>query len=240
MLGVIGGMGPLATVDFLSKLVRATDVTTDQEHVPVIAVSDPRVPDRTQALEDGRFEEVAEALLERMAKLEAAGADAVAIPCNSAHYWFDALRERSNLPIIHIADASVSILRGKAAGGKPVTVWATPSTLAGGFYEMKLREGGFDYAPTPQELIRDCVMPAIRKVKSGKLDEAREELAPAIEFAEKEGIGQAILACTELPLALQGVSRERLGFVDTSDALAAACIRWWRTGELPCPNSERR
>ena len=240
VLGVLGGMGPLATADFLTKLVRATEVTTDQEHVPVVMVGDPRIPDRTEALKSGRFEEVSAALLERIAKLKAAGADAVAIPCNSAHAWYGSLKQQSDLPIIHIADASIEVLRQRKLRSGLVTVWATPATRAGGFYPPKLSAAGFTYLETPDELIEKSIMPAIRSVKAGKSDRAREELQPAIDFAEEAGAEQAILACTELPLAAEGVTREKLGFVDTSDALADACITWWRTGRvLGSPAQER-
>jgi aspartate racemase len=225
-------MGPLATVDFLGKLVRLTGAATDQEHIPVILIGDPRILDRTEAVAEGKFDEVTQALVDRFTKLELAGVDAVAIPCNTAHCWYDAITAQSKLPIIHIADASVAALQPPAAENRNVTLWGTPAALAGGFYEPRLAAAGYHYVTTPDDIIRNSVMPAIRSVKASRMQDARAHLLPAIAFAEQSGARQVILGCSELPMAFEDLDQARLSYVDTNEALAAACVAWWRTGDI--------
>ena len=105
MLGILGGMGPLATADFYAKLIAQTPAARDQDHVPVVIYAVPQVPDRTAALLRGGATPVP-ALLAGLRTLVAAGAQAIAMPCNTAHAWFDELAAQSPVPLLHIADAA--------------------------------------------------------------------------------------------------------------------------------------
>ena len=109
VLGVLGGMGPLATVDFLQKLIEETPATRDQEHVPVVAYSVPQMPERPPAIV-GNGESPLPHMLEGVLTLKRAGAKAVAIACNTAHFWYDDLVRDGGLPILHIADAACASL----------------------------------------------------------------------------------------------------------------------------------
>src|SRR6186713_3023570 len=100
VLGVLGGMGPLATVDFLKKLIEETPASRDQEHVPVIAYSVPQIPDRPSAI-IGQGESPLPQMLEGIHTLKRADAKAVAIACNTAHFWYDDLVRQGGLPILH-------------------------------------------------------------------------------------------------------------------------------------------
>ncbi|MCA3226120.1 MAG: aspartate/glutamate racemase family protein [Burkholderiales bacterium] len=119
-LGVLGGMGAMATVDFLRKLVEATPAERDQEHIPLIVRFCPEVPDRAAALA-GAGPSPQPALVAAAVELAAAGAQALAIPCNTAHYWYDALCAAVPIPILHIVDAALAELqrRGMSPQGRP-------------------------------------------------------------------------------------------------------------------------
>ncbi len=119
-LGVLGGMGAMATVDFLRKLVEATPAERDQEHIPLIVRFCPEVPDRAAALA-GSGPSPQPALVAAAVELAAAGAQALAIPCNTAHYWYDALCAAVPIPILHIVDAALAELqrRGVSPQGRP-------------------------------------------------------------------------------------------------------------------------
>jgi len=119
-LGVLGGMGAMATVDFLRKLVEATPAERDQEHIPLIVRFCPEVPDRAAALA-GAGPSPQPALVAAAVELAAAGAQALAIPCNTAHYWYDALCAAVPIPILHIVDAALAELqrRGVSPQGRP-------------------------------------------------------------------------------------------------------------------------
>ncbi len=115
ILGVLGGMGPLATVDFLQKLIEETPASRDQDHIPVIAYSVPQIPDRPLAIL-GKGESPLPHMLEGIHTLKRAGAQAIAIACNTAHYWYDDLVLQGGLPILHIADAACR--RGASTTGR--------------------------------------------------------------------------------------------------------------------------
>ncbi|NCY26523.1 MAG: aspartate/glutamate racemase family protein, partial [Alphaproteobacteria bacterium] len=109
MLGVLGGMGPLASAEFMRSLTLQTPALRDQDHLPAILVSDVRVPDRTAA-RLGTGPDPLPALLRGIRILEGAGCGAIAIPCNTAHGWFDAMQAATALPILHIVDAAAADL----------------------------------------------------------------------------------------------------------------------------------
>ena len=133
LVGVLGGMGPLATVDFLAKLVEESPATRDQEHVPTVVWSVPQVPDRQQAMA-GTGSSPLPAMLAGIARLNAAGATRIAIACNTAHHWFDALAAASEAPLIHIVDATLAALGPVPAAG-PVGLIATRGLVASGLYQ---------------------------------------------------------------------------------------------------------
>src|SRR5438067_9637007 len=133
VVGVLGGMGPLATVDFLHKLLKATPAKTDQEHVPVLVSSIPQVPDRTRAYR-GEGESPLEAMVDSGLRLVEGGAGLIVIPCNSAHLWFDELRARVGLPMLHMVDAAIEEAVADRAGVATLGLLATDATLASGLY----------------------------------------------------------------------------------------------------------
>jgi aspartate racemase len=109
-IGILGGMGPAATVDFLTKIVAATPAHCDQEHIPVIVWSDPRTPDRTLALLNPDSPSPVPALRDGAMALEKAGADFIAIACNTAHHWHHCIQKATTIPVLHIADVAVDEL----------------------------------------------------------------------------------------------------------------------------------
>jgi aspartate racemase len=110
--GVLGGMGPLATVDFLSKVIALTPAECDQEHVPLLVHQVPQIPDRNRAILEGGDTRYAPMLL-GLHRLAAAGAEFAVIPCNSAHHWYERLATSQSLKILHIADAVRPELQGR-------------------------------------------------------------------------------------------------------------------------------
>src|SRR3954468_19140929 len=143
VLGILGGMGPLATVDFLRKLIEETPAARDEEHIPVIAWSVPQIPDRPTAI-TSNGESPLPAMLAGIHTLKAAGAIAIAIPCNTAHYWYDDMVREGGLPVIHIADAALEALKAQSLAGKTIGLIATKGTLAAGFFQERMKAHGFE------------------------------------------------------------------------------------------------
>jgi len=233
VVGILGGMGPLATVDFLSKLLAATPAASDQEHVPVVVSAIPQVPDRTLAFR-GEGESPLPAMVDSARRLKAAGAGLVVIACNTAHLWFDELCEAVGLPMIHLVDAAIDDATAIAGPRGRVGLLGTDATLASGLY---INRGGAVRAPfqwllpTAREM-SELVMPGIEAVKAGDRDRGRVRLAAAAEALKARGATAVILGCTEIPVVLDAASAP-LPAVDATAALARRAVAWSRGQRTP-------
>ena len=130
LLGVLGGMGPAATADFYAKLVKDTPADRDQEHIPVVLIADPRIADRSQAIESDEGRGVLAAMLQRLRYLESAGVSAIALPCSTAHFWLPGLRAHTPIPFISLVEASVREARRRSPQGTRALVPAARSNRA--------------------------------------------------------------------------------------------------------------
>lgn len=228
VLGVLGGMGPLATVDFLRKLIEETPAARDEDHIPVVVYSVPQIPMRPSAILDGG-ESPLPAMLEGIRTLKQAGAVAIAIPCNTAHYWYDDMVRDGGLPIVHIADAALAELASRCPRNATVGLIGTRGTLAAGFFQRRLAAQGYRCIVNSEADQEQLVLAAINHVKRNGLDAARGLLETAITNLTAAGATVVILACTELPVVIERLSpRARALCVDATRALAAACVAWWR------------
>ncbi|MEO7727278.1 MAG: amino acid racemase [Burkholderiales bacterium] len=227
VLGVLGGMGPLATVDFLRKLIEETPAARDEDHIPVITYCVPQIPERVPAI-TGHGESPLPAMLAGIHTLKAAGAVAIAIPCNTAHFWYDDMVSQSGLPIIHIADAALAQLEARRVVGKTIGLIATKGTLAAGFFQQRLAARGLQPIVNSDADINQLVLPAIVHVKRNELDAAASLLERAVAQLMAAGAAGVILACTETPVVLDRLSPAlRARCVDATRALAKACVEWW-------------
>ncbi len=224
MLGVIGGMGPLATADFFRKLIDATPARDDDEHIPVLIHSVPQIPSRPAAILRGGPSPLP-ALLQARDRLLAAGATLLAMPCNTAHHWYDGLVDGCPVPFIHIVDAVAQML---PADVRELALVATRATLRARVFEERLAGRGIALA-TPDDATYDrAVQPAIEAVKRGESVAGGRLLEPVITQALDRGAAAVVLGCTELPIALDAIASPlRSRCVDSTDALARACVRAW-------------
>lgn len=230
ILGVLGGMGPLASAHFMARLTLLTPAGRDQDHIPAVLWSDPRVPDRGLAWR-GAGPDPLPWLVHGLHSLAAAGCGAVAIPCNTAHGWIDGMRAATSLPILHIIDAAAADLRRQGVGPGLVGVMGTAATLEMRLYQERLEALGWPcLQPDDAEMAR-LVTPAIAAVKANRVADAYAPLAEAVELLRGRGARAVVLGCTEIPLGIQAGPWQALAvpIVDTIDALARAAIAWART-----------
>ncbi len=227
MIGVLGGMGPLATADFFSKVIAATPATSDAGHVPLLIHSDPRIPSRPAAILQGG-ESPLPVLLATRDRLIAAGAVALVMPCNTAHHWHAQLQANCPVPFLSIVDAACQEAAHQVSRGAPVGIIATRATLAAQLFDAPLARLGCSLLqPTEQEL-QAIVLPAIEGVKAGRVAASGTPLERAVQVLLDRGAAQVILAYTEVPVALDAIeSPLRARCVDTTAALARACVAWW-------------
>ncbi|GAA4957179.1 amino acid racemase [Yinghuangia aomiensis] len=199
-LGILGGMGPLATADFYRRLVERTPAGMDQEHLPVAIWADPRVPDRTAALL-GLGPSPVPALLEGVRWLESAGADVIAIPCNTAHAYVEDIRAASGVPLLDMIGAALADARRCDEDVTRVGVLATRGTRSARLYERAAEAHGVTIVQVPDDVQTDLVDRAIRAVKHGAdLDQAALWIESAAGVLRDLGAQVAVAACTEIPL----------------------------------------
>jgi aspartate racemase len=224
LIGVLGGMGPAATVDFVNKVIALTGAASDQDHLPVLIASIPDVPDRTAALlHQGRSP--VETLIRYRTLLENAGAQCIVMPCNTAHFWFDEVKKGSQAEMLSIVDAVVGEV--KAANYQRVGVMATDGTMAAGFYQRQLERHRIDYV-LPDEVQQKEIMRSIYLFKAGEPEEAMALMEKQYQQLAAKNVDGVILGCTEIPIILAAAIRENpKHFIDSNAALARATIAWY-------------
>lgn len=228
-LGILGGMGPLAGASFLTRLTQLTPVTEDQEHLPTILWSDPRIPSRTVPYSDpeqGPLPWMRNALQH----LEGLGAQALVIPCNTAHIWYTDLQASVSIPVLHIVQAVQDDLSRYCMCSGRIGLLATAATLKSGLYQTHLSRDGYECILPDARLLQQACLPAIALVKQNQLDQASQVLLPAIEmFVQQHQLDAVVLGCTELPLALPQHLRSAVAVpvLDSIDALAKAALSWY-------------
>jgi aspartate racemase len=228
-VGILGGMGPAATVDLMAKVLAATPARRDEDHVPLIVWNVPQVPSRPAALR-GDGPSPLPAMLEGARFLQGAGATALAIACNTAHHWADALQRAVSIPVLHIADAAVAELMARKPPPAAAGLLGTRETLRSGIYQGRMAAHGIP-AVEPDEAMQAAIERAIADVKAGEMDRACAAFIPVADALVERGAQALVLACTELPL-LPCPAGLRPRLLDPTLALARAIVTHSR-GE-PC------
>ena len=194
-LGILGGMGPQATQIFYQRILDRTDAERDQEHLPTLILSDTEMPDRTAAILSGEGERVYQRLLADARLLENNGCTAIAIPCNTSHYFVDELQRELSIPIIHMVRETCKVLAQR--GCKRVGILATDGTIQTQTYQKECAAQGFE-GVAPDETIQKIVMAVIYdEIKKGEKG-SREKFAVIDRALRAMGCDAAILGCTEL------------------------------------------
>ncbi|MCG8547355.1 MAG: amino acid racemase, partial [Alphaproteobacteria bacterium] len=202
-VGVLGGMGPLATVDFLSRLIDVSAAQNDSEHVPVVVSSEPQIPSRPRAFFDpSNNPSPLTALRQRRDRLIAAGARCLVMPCNTAHYWFDDLTGDCPVPFIHIVQATIDEIRRRGISDGRLGLIGTEATLAGKLFESPISAAGYDCFSADDSVMQECVRPGINLVKKNRPEEAAPLFRAAIERMIDAGAVAVVLGCTEVPAGL--------------------------------------
>jgi len=200
IIGVIGGMGPLATVDLYRKIVEHTDADCDQAHVRTIIDSNTNIPDRTAALLSGGESPVKE--LQSSARLlEQAGAQVLVMPCNTAHCFYDAVQACVGVPILNMIELTVQALKRQSISRAGLL--ATDGTVQSGIYQKHFEASGIELLlpdPEDQAAIMDMIY---RGVKAGCAYYDTSCVRSALDRLLACGAQTLILGCTELPPAFE-------------------------------------
>ena len=196
-LGVIGGMGPMATQLFYKNIIEMTDAKSDQEHIDMIILSHASVPDRTTAIKGGETNKVFNVLLEDAKMLEENNVSAIAIPCNTSHFFWEKLQSEVNVPIINMVRETVISIKNKNPDIKKIGLLATDGTVFTKIYNKECDALGIECV-TPDDDVQKVVMDIIyNQIKKGEIG-SMSDFEKIDIFLKKSGCESAILACTEL------------------------------------------
>ncbi len=233
MLGIIGGMGPMASAVFYDMISSKTDASCDQENLDLILLSHAGMPDRTRAIlskDEAQIEEVRSKLLADAIFLQNAGCTAIAVTCNTAHYFVNMIEGELDIPFIHLIREAAEAVASKFVA-KKVAVLATDGTIETRLYQDELSKRGV-IAFTPKAEVQALVMHEIYEcIKRGK--PADEEIWQKIEeYVKAEGCEAAVLACTELSVVRKELSLGSFYF-DPMDIMAERCLDFYeKRGEI--------
>ena len=202
-IGIIGGMGPLATYDLAEKILNNTVADCDQGNVPVLIDCNTRIADRTAAILPDK-------------------GDVLMMACNTAHYFYDSICEDIDIPVLHMPRLTAGHLQ--SMGVKKAGVLATDGTCQSGVYGDALKEAGIEPV-YPSEEKQKLIMSLIYDhVKAGIMDFSDLDIDGIIAEMQGKGAEVLILGCTELPVAFDIIGRTALPTIDPTVVLARAAV----------------
>lgn len=217
-IGIMGGMGPLATIDLMNKIIRLTPAKNDQDHIHMIVDNYPQIPDRTSAI-FGKGLDPRPFMKQSAKTLEEAGAELIAISCNTAHYFLQDIQASVHVPIINMPKETVQFIYEQ--GLKCVALLATDGTIATKLYQNLLLEKGITVV-MPDIITQMSVMEGIYAIKAGNIEKGKESLYQASQTMIDKGAEAIIAGCTEIPLVLTEL--EGIQVIDPSYILAKKVV----------------
>lgn len=223
-VGIIGGMGPEATVDLMARVIKATPAHDDADHLRLIVDNDPRVPSRIKALLEGTGESPGPYLAAMARRLQAWGADILAMPCNTAHYYHGEIQAAVSIPVLHMIDLTATAVAREQPVRKRVGILAATAVVRTGLYAAAFDRRGCEVY-YPRADAQDHLMAAIRIIKTGR--HGQPELAAlggACDDLVAAGAEVLVVACTELSV-IAGALALRTPVYDASQVLAEAIVR---------------
>lgn len=219
-LGILGGLGPMATVYFYDMLVRHTKATCDQDHLDVIINSRASTPDRTSYILGQSTENPFDIMARDAQRLVTFGADVLAIPCNTAHYFYDRLNETISVPILNMVEETV--LEAKARGCCRVGILATSGTVQTGTYSRMCERHGLEFVCPDESHQQDLMNVIYGDIKQGKRPDMARFFAVA-DSLKRQGCTRVILGCTELSIIKKDEQLDAF-YIDSMSVLAKNAI----------------
>lgn len=218
-IGIIGGMGPLATVELFHKLVVLTNAASDSEHIHILVDNFPQIPDRTAAILEGSDRPVSH-IVEAGNRLIRAGAELLLIPCNTSHYYYDQIAAALSVPVLNMLQLTAVHLQKE--GVKRVGLLATDGTIQTRVFANAFAGVGIETLcpdPSGQQMVMHMIY---REIKAGKKADCRP-IERVMDALRAQGAERIVLGCTELPLAFSPTMKSDM--VDPAHLLALEAIR---------------
>jgi len=224
IVGIIGGMGPEATIDLMTRVLKATPARDDIDHIRLVVDNNPKVPSRIKALVEKTGENPLPCLQEMAQKLEQWGVDILAIPCNTAHYYHEAIQKIVDIPVLNMIEMSVQVMISQNPGLKIVGILASTAVLKLGLYKNPFFHYGVKVIH-PSDDLQSGIMAAIREIKTSKYG---REVVRAVQTAADDliskGAGALLVACTELSIVANEL-KITVPWYDSAQVLADAIVQ---------------
>lgn len=225
IIGILGGMGPESTAELLLRITRATPAKVEQDHLRVVIDSNPKIPNRTEALLSGEVEPVVAALADTARNLARAGAQVIGIACNTAHAFLPEVRAAVKVPVLDMVEESAQAARARFGAAAVIGLLATDGTLRTRLFHEALERAGLVAIAPPTAGVQNAVMDALDAVKlHGPSEEAYRVLALAVRDLAAQGVRALVAGCTEVSLVLARHPPE-LPWLDPLQVLAEALVR---------------
>ncbi len=223
IIGILGGMGPEATIDLFYKIIKFTSAEKDQDHLRIIIDNNPKIPDRTAAIL-GKGEDPLLALQQTARNLEKAGADFIIIPCNTAHYFLPSIQESVKIPILNMIEETAKETQKRIPQIQKVGLLASIGVYETKLYHQRFKKFNIEVI-SPEEKDKEEVMKAIYAIKAGDLSEGVKKsiLKIAQELIDR-GAGAIIAGCTEIPLIIKEGDIS-VPIIDPTQVLAKAAVQ---------------
>lgn len=223
-VGVIGGVGPMATVYYMQRVIEMTKAGCDQEHINMLVFNDCDIPDRTAFITEKSPDNPLPVMVEDAKRLEAAGCEFVVIPCNTAHYFYDELEQAVEIPVVNIVEETIRYAKARVQDLSCVGIMATTGTIVTGTYQKYAERAGLSFA-VPDEDEQDLLMQIIYDgVKAGK-PVPRADFDRVANHLRAKGAQCLILGCTELSVLKRDLSLNDPDVLDSIDVLASETVR---------------
>ena len=228
-LGVLGGMGPAASAEFMVRLVSQTPAKRDQDHIPTILWSDSTVPDRSTSMRNGDDKPLPY-LLSGIQGLVLAGCNLIVIPCNTAHLWFKEMEKQASwhARIVHIVDSVADALRDINVVDSTIGIMGTQATIELGLYQYRLNKLGWNCIVPTKDEMNTLVQPAIDLIKANQFEAAHSMLMTVIHSLISRGATAVVLGCTEIPLSIRADTVQDTPIINSIDSLVKSAIREYK------------
>ena len=230
MIGILGGMGTQAGLDFCSKLAKLNRGKADQKYPLFVLYNKSNIPDRKQNLK--KYNKVLKSLIEGCKFLQKSKCKFISIPCNTAHYWYKDLKKKIKIPILNMPEIVYSNAKNNLKRNSKIGLLATEATIKTGVYSHYFNKKFLLISPNTT-LQQRSVNKSIKLVKMGKTKEAEKAIKPAVNYLIKKKCKKIILGCTELPIAIfayKSFKKAKLSktFMDPNLILAEASIKKYK------------
>ena len=223
VLGVLGGVGPLATIYFADLVIKMTQADTDQEHIAMVILNHSSIPDRTEYILDKSKPNPLPVMIRDAKVLEEDDCDYIVIPCNTAHYFYEEIQKSVSVPIINILEETVKYCEKTVPNIKKIGVLATDGTIKSNAYQNIIEKHSLECV-VPSDYDQKSLMNIIyNQVKAGKEVDIFE-FQRIIGELKKQGCDAVVLGCTELSIIKKDFDISRADIVDSMECLARASI----------------